>query len=56
MKLWTRRFIAQTAQERFWDEPKLEVLALEARTFVALAAGGLPVVVESLSSLIKLLK
>jgi hypothetical protein len=49
---WTKEFLNQTAQERFWEERTAQMLALKMRTTVRILADGLKVVRLSVTDLI----
>jgi hypothetical protein len=43
VQLWANEFLAQAAQERFWQERTIQHLALKLRTTIAVAAIGLTI-------------
>jgi hypothetical protein len=49
---WTKEFLSQTAQERFWDERTVPMLGLKMRTTIRVLAGGLSSVRQSVGTLI----
>lgn len=53
---WTKEFLNQAAQERFWEERTLPKLRLRIRTTIAILATGLPEVQKALDSWIAWLR
>ena len=50
IRFWVDIFLRQTAQERFWEERRMEQLALELRTEIEKVAGVVPGIKDALTT------
>lgn len=56
VSLWYTAFLNRAAQERFWEQDRLEALALETRTLIGVLAAGLPNVRSAVDDWVSWLK